>query len=96
MFDQIDNVREYWGRAQFERLLKQLLPDLYRLSRALTVNSVDAEDLVHEACVKAIGAIDRAKYSSKASARAWVRRILVNTFGITIDAKRVRRWYRPI
>jgi len=74
------NIREYWSRARFERLLKQLLPDLYRVSRALTANSVDAEDLVHTACVKAIDAFDRAKFSSKTAAKAWVRQILVNTF----------------
>jgi len=73
-------VREYWGRARFERLLKQMLPDLYRMSRALTANSVDADDLVHEACVKAIVAFDRARFTGKSGAKAWVRRILVNTF----------------
>lgn len=80
MVRSFNNIREYWSRARFERLLKQLLPDLYRVSRALTTNSVDAEYLVHTACVKAIVAFDRTKFSSKAGVKAWVRKILVNTF----------------
>lgn len=80
MFRCIENMREYWSRARFEQILKRSLPDLYRMSRALTANAVDAEDLVHEICVKAIGAFDRVKFTGKADVKVWVRRILVNTF----------------
>jgi len=67
-------------RAHFEQQLREQLPALFRLARGLVNQSVDAEDLVHNACVKAIGAFDRSDFSGHENIRAWLNRILVNTY----------------
>ncbi len=67
-------------RINFERLMKDHLPQLYRLARGLADQPADAEDLVHDACVKAIAKFDKADFPDKASINAWLNRILVNTY----------------
>ncbi len=56
------------------------LPDLYRSARALVVQQADAEDLVHDTCLKAFAAFDSARLQNRSACQAWLRRILVNGF----------------
>jgi len=85
MFRRLARIRGRWTRAQFERYVQQLLPELYRAARALVHEPADAEDLVHDTCVKAFRAFGDATLANEAACRGWLRRILVNTF---------RDWYR--
>lgn len=65
---------------RFNHQLEAMLPELFRLASALTGKRVDAEDLVHDACVKALTSCLDAKLPNTEACRAWVRQILVNTF----------------
>ena len=67
-------------RADFERRIEAELPALMRLALALVRQPADAEDLVHDACVKALQAQDSARFDGAAGLRAWLRQILVNTY----------------
>lgn len=73
-------LRPRCSRAEFERDLKALLPELYRVARGLTGNREGAEDLAHDVCVKAIAGFDRAQLANTAACRAWLHRILLNDF----------------
>ncbi|MEM7562020.1 MAG: sigma-70 family RNA polymerase sigma factor [Pseudomonadota bacterium] len=68
------------SRPQFEGLVQAQLPQLYRTARGLADQAADAEDLVHDACVKAIDHYHKARFNNSAQVAAWVNRILVNTF----------------
>jgi RNA polymerase sigma-70 factor, ECF subfamily len=59
---------------------RQYLPQLYRIARRLTSQQADAEDLVHDTYLKAFQAADRARLDTAEDCRAWLTRILVNTF----------------
>ena len=59
---------------------RQCLPQLYRIARRLTSQQADAEDLVHDTYLKAFQAADRVRLDSAEDCRAWLTRILVNTF----------------
>jgi RNA polymerase sigma-70 factor (ECF subfamily) len=59
---------------------RQCLPQLYRIARRLTSQQADAEDLVHDTYLKAFQAADRVRLDSADDCRAWLTRILVNTF----------------
>jgi RNA polymerase sigma-70 factor (ECF subfamily) len=67
-------------RVEFETRVEQQLPSLVRLARGLTGNQPDAEDLVHDACVKALNAFGTTEFETDISLRAWLKRILVNTY----------------
>jgi RNA polymerase sigma-70 factor (ECF subfamily) len=67
-------------RASFERRVEAHLPALTRLARGLIRNPTDAEDLVHDTCVKALTAGEISIFESEASLCAWLNRILVNTY----------------
>jgi RNA polymerase sigma-70 factor (ECF subfamily) len=71
-------VSEPNARAWFEREIGQLLDALYGAALRLCRNPADAEDLVAETATKAWSAFgdleDRSRF------RAWVFRILTNTF----------------
>jgi RNA polymerase sigma-70 factor (ECF subfamily) len=67
-------------RASFERRVEAHLPALTRIARGLARNPADAEDLVHDACVKALTAEETAKFESEANLCAWLNRILINTY----------------
>ena len=67
-------------RAQFEARVEAHLPALNRLARGIIHNSSDAEDLVHDTCVKALTSGDSAEFASTAQLDAWLNRILVNTY----------------
>ena len=59
---------------------RQCLPQLYWIARRLTSQQADAEDLVHDTYLKAFQAADRVRLDSAEDCRAWLTRILVNTF----------------
>jgi RNA polymerase sigma-70 factor (ECF subfamily) len=66
------------GYAWFEAEIPALLPGLLATARRLTRNDADAEDLVAEAMVKALGSLD--SLHDRSSVRGWMCRILTNTF----------------
>lgn len=67
-------------RACFERRVEAHLPALTRLARGLMRNPTDAEDLVHDACVKALTAGTATESENNAGLGAWLNRILINTY----------------
>src|SRR6267143_2592151 len=64
--------------AGFEDLAMPLFDSLYNFSRWLALNSNDAEDLVQETYLKALRSF--ASFQSGTNFRAWIFRILKNTF----------------
>ena len=64
--------------ASFEELAVPLLGPLYRYARCLTRNATEAEDLVQEAYLKALRGF--AGFAPGSNIRAWMFRILRNTF----------------
>ena len=71
---------KFSGRAVFERQIQQQLPRLYRIARGLSNHASDAEDLVHDSCVKALSSFGKSKFTDEISFNAWLKRILVNTY----------------
>ena len=67
-------------RVLFEDRVEAHLPALNRLARGLIHNPSDAEDLVHDSCVKALTSGDANEFASTAKICAWLNRILVNTY----------------
>jgi RNA polymerase sigma-70 factor (ECF subfamily) len=76
----VQHLRQRWTRARFARQTEHWLPALYRTARRLTRDPAAAEDLVHDAYLKAYQAFDRADLASAEACRAWLFRILVNTY----------------
>ena len=66
------------ARAQFEALALPLLPSLYNTARWLTRDAAEAEDLVQETMVKALGGF--AGFEAGTNFKAWTFRILRNTY----------------
>ncbi len=64
--------------AGFEELAMPLFDSLYNFARWLVHNSSDAEDLVQETYLKALRSF--ASFQSGTNFRAWMFRILKNTF----------------
>jgi RNA polymerase sigma factor (sigma-70 family) len=64
--------------AGFEELAMPLFDSLYNFSRWLAQNSNDAEDLVQETYLKALRSFS--SFQSGTNFRAWIFRILRNTF----------------
>ena len=60
--------------------IEMMLPALYRLAFALVGKSDDAEDLVHDTCVRALSTDSRANLRTEGSLKAWLRTILINIF----------------
>ncbi len=65
-------------RTWFERIVVDLLPDLFGAALRLTRNRADAEDLVAEAVAR--GWSHRRELADRARVRGWLFRILTNTF----------------
>lgn len=63
-------------RQCFERLVLPHLPAAYALARSLTGNRADAEDVVQDACLRALRAISS---GAVANPRAWMLTIVHNT-----------------
>src|SRR5687768_10240462 len=64
----------------------ELLPALRRYARALTCNDTDAEDLVHDALVRACEG--RHTFHHSASLRHWLLSIVHNTFVSSVRRRR--------
>jgi RNA polymerase sigma-70 factor (ECF subfamily) len=65
-------------RARFERDVLPLLPNLYGAALRLTRNPADAEDLIQETSLRAFRGF--AGFEEGTNLRAWMYRILTNTF----------------
>jgi RNA polymerase sigma-70 factor (ECF subfamily) len=76
----VRHLQQRWTRARFARQTEHWLPALYRTARRLTHDPAAAEDLVHDAYLKAYQAFDRADLDSAEACRGWLFRILVNTY----------------
>src|SRR5215472_12572654 len=66
------------GEAEFERLVRPYMSQLYPAALRLTRNSSDAEDLVQETLAKAYVAFGQ--FTPGTNLRAWLHKILANTF----------------
>lgn len=75
-------------RAPFEDEALQHLDSLYRTAMRMTHNPQDAEDLVQETLVRAYRFYDR--YQPGTNFRAWLFRILTNTYINSYRRKKVR------
>ncbi len=75
-------------RAQFSDLTMEYMPALYSAAVRMTRNPADAEDLVQETYLKAYRAFD--SFAEGTNLRAWLYRILTNTFINTYRAKKRR------
>lgn len=62
--------------ARFSRVVLPHLDDAFGLARWLTGNRTDAEDVVQEACLRALGGIGGCREDN---ARAWLMKIVRNT-----------------
>lgn len=73
-------IGERLKRTRFEQQVEAHLPSLVRIARAIVSQQSDAEDLVHDACVKALSAYGSVEFSSDSKFKAWLKRILINTY----------------
>jgi RNA polymerase sigma-70 factor (ECF subfamily) len=71
-------MTEETGHGWFEAEIPALLPGLLATAQRLSRNDTDAEDLVADAIVKALGSLESLR--DRASLRGWMCRILTNTF----------------
>lgn len=65
-------------QADFERQAIELVPQLFGAARRMTRNVADAEDLVQETLLKGYRAFE--SFEEGTNLRAWLFRILTNTF----------------
>ena len=63
-------------RGEFEDLIKQIRPELHRYAARMVGSSIDGEDVVQEAVLKAFNSLDKIK--SDANLRGWLFRITHN------------------
>ena len=66
------------SNQQFEQEVLQHLPSLLSVASRLMKNGPEAEDLVQDAVLKAIRA--RGQFETGTNLRAWLLKILTNTF----------------
>jgi RNA polymerase sigma-70 factor (ECF subfamily) len=88
-------------RARFERDVLPLIPNLYGAALRLTRNPQDAEDLIQETYLRAFRGF--AGFEEGTNLRAWMYRILTNTFinayrkkqrePITVADDELEDWY---
>jgi len=75
-------------QAAFSDLAMEYMPALYTAALRMTRNSADAEDLVQETYLKAYRAF--ASFETGTNLKAWLYRILTNTYINTYRAKKRR------
>src|SRR5919199_3934442 len=75
-------------RAMFTDLAMQHMPSLYSAALRMTRNPADAEDLVQETYLKAYRAFDT--FQQGTNLKAWLYRILTNTFINSYRSKKRR------
>jgi RNA polymerase sigma-70 factor (ECF subfamily) len=73
-------------RATFQAQAMEFMPQLYSAARRMTRNNADAEDLVQETYLKAYRSFHT--FQEGSNLRAWLYRILTNTF---INSYRARQ-----
>jgi RNA polymerase sigma-70 factor (ECF subfamily) len=73
-------VGDWLTRRSFVRQTRALVTPLYRGARALTGSAADAEDLVQDAYIKAFLAFREGEFRGIEACRAWLFRIMVNSF----------------
>lgn len=88
-------------RQRFERDVLPLLPNLYAAALRLTRNPSDAEDLLQETYLRAFRGF--AGFEEGTNLRAWMYRILTNTFinayrkkqrePVTVQDEDIEDWY---
>ena len=88
-------------RERFEREVLPLLPNLYSAALRMTRNPADAEDLVQETVLRAYRGFSG--FEEGTNLRAWVYRILTNTFintyrkkqrePVTVQEDDLEEWY---
>jgi RNA polymerase sigma-70 factor (ECF subfamily) len=76
----VRHLQQRWTRERFARQTEHFLPALYRAARRLTQEPADAEDLVHATYLRAYQAFEQATVESADACRAWLFRIMVNTY----------------
>ena len=75
-------------RAQFTDLAMEFMPSLYSAALRMTRSPADAEDLVQETYLKAYRAFE--SFQEGTNLKAWLYRILTNTFINSYRAKKRR------
>ena len=65
---------------KFERQVENQLTSLMQVARGLVGQQADAEDLVHDTCVKALSSYESATFNDESDVSAWLRQVLINTF----------------
>ena len=75
-------------QAQFQSLAMEYMDGLYTAARRMTRNQADAEDLVQETYLKAYRAFG--SFEEGTNLRAWLYRILTNTYINTYRARQRR------
>lgn len=73
-------IGNFLTRLNFERKTRELIAPLFRTALTLTGNHADAEDLVQDSYVKAFLAFREGEFGNVETCRAWLYRIMVNTF----------------
>ena len=76
--DLAETERQLPARERFEREVIPIMPQLYPAALRMTRNASDAEDLVQETVTKAYAAFHQ--FRPGTNLRAWLHRILSNTF----------------
>jgi len=75
--------------SAFEELVLPLLPSLYNVAFWLSRSSANAEDLVQETILKALGGFSM--FESGTNFKAWIFRILRNTYLTSVSGLAARR-----
>lgn len=67
-------------RKKFENQVEAHLPILIRIARGIVDQQSEAEDLVHDTCVKALAYSNFENFVDDSHLRAWLNRVLINTY----------------
>lgn len=68
------------ARKKFEQQVEAHLPMLIRIARGFVDQQSEAEDLVHDTCVKALAYSKFEALADESHLKAWLNRILINTY----------------
>ena len=67
-------------RKKFEQQVEAHLPMLIRIARGIVDQQSEAEDLVHDTCVKALAYAKFDQLVDEAHVKAWLNRVMINTY----------------
>jgi RNA polymerase sigma-70 factor (ECF subfamily) len=68
------------ARKRFEQQVEAHLPMMVRIARGVVDQQSEAEDLVHDTCVKALAYKKFETLVDESHLKAWLNRILINTY----------------